>query len=174
MYNLVQPDDPVHHLSFSRKPRKRSLTFSLRLTSMIDVFTILLIFLLKNFSAEGQIFTTPKDVTLPVSSATDVPYTTSVVMITPEWVLVDGKPLQSVQKALSDNSLLLKNLFDDLKAKRILAESVAELDDRMAFKGEITVQGDEAIPFEILKRVMYTCGQVGYNNLLLAVTSEVE
>ena len=174
MYNLVRSDDPLHHHSFARKPRKRSLTFTLRLTSMIDVFTILLIFLLKNFSAEGQIFTTPKDVTLPVSSSTDAPITTSVLMVTADWILVDGKPLESVQKNLRDNSLLLKNLYEDLKAKRILAESAANLDDRMAFKGEITVQGDEDIPFEILKRVMYTCGQVGYNNLLLAVTTEVE
>lgn len=139
---------------------------------MIDIFTILLIFLLKNFTAEGQILTTADDLTLPVSSAINPPSTTSIVTITKEWILVDGKPLEALKRAASDKALLLNNLFEDLKAKRILTESAANLDNRMAFRGEITIQGDEEIPFEILKRVMYTCGQVGYNNILLAVASE--
>jgi len=36
-------------------------------------------------------------------------------------------------------------------------------------KGDITIQGDKEIPFRILKKIMYTCGQVGYNNIHLAV-----
>lgn len=174
MYNLVQSDDPLHHHSFMRKPRRRSHTFQLRLTSMIDIFTILLIFLLKNFSTEGQMMTTSNDIILPVSSATKSPQASSIVMINSDWILVDGKPLESMQKIINDNSLILSNLYEDLKAKRILAEKAASLDERMAFRGDITVQGDENIPFQILKRVMYTCGQVGYNNILLAVTSNVE
>jgi len=141
---------------------------------MIDVFTILLIFLLKNFSTEGQIMSTSNDIILPVSTATKVPSASSIISISPEWIMVDGRPLESMNKITSDKKLLLNNLYEDLKAKRILAESVANLDDRMAFRGEITVQGDENIPFLILKRVMYTCGQVGYNNILLAVTSSTE
>ena len=174
MYNLVQSDDPLHHHSLTYKPRRRRHSFTLRLTSMIDVFTILLIFLLKNYSTEGQIMTTSKDIILPVSSATKAPTVSSIVMINSDWILVDGRPLESINKIINDNSLLLNNLYEDLKAKRILAESAAKLDERMVFRGEITIQGDENIPFQILKRVMYTCGQVGYNNILLAVTSNVE
>ena len=118
--------------------------------------------------------TTSKDIILPVSSATKAPTVSSIVMINSDWILVDGRPLESINKIINDNSLLLNNLYEDLKAKRILAESAAKLDERMVFRGEITVQGDENIPFQILKRVMYTCGQVGYNNILLAVTSNVE
>jgi biopolymer transport protein ExbD len=141
---------------------------------MIDVFTILLVFLLKNFSTEGQILSVSPDLSLPVSTSTKSPRTTSVIMITPEWILVDGRPLERVQNVLNSPNLLIKNLFEDLRAKRLLAESVSALDHRMAFKGEITIQGDENIPFEVLKRVMYTCGQVGYNDMLLAVTSSAE
>jgi len=174
MYNLVQSDDSLHHHSFTLKPRRKQNTFTLRLTSMIDVFTILLIFLLKNFSTEGQIMSTSNDIILPVSTATKVPSASSIILISSEWIMVDGRPLESINKITNDKTLLLNNLYEDLKAKRILTESVANLDDRMAFRGEITVQGDENIPFLILKRVMYTCGQVGYNNILLAVTSSTE
>ncbi len=175
MYRLVNSDDPFHHhTGLTRKPRKRNATFVLRLTSMIDVFTILLVFLLKNFSAEGQILSVSENLTLPVSSSIKDPKTTSVIMITTKWILVDGRPLETLQNVLNSDKLLIKNLYEDLRAKRILAESVAGLDERMEFRGEIPIQGDENIPFEILKRVMYTCGQVGYNDMLLAVTSNGE
>lgn len=170
MYQLIKSDDPTHHRGFVRRPRRREATFTLRLTSMIDVFTILLVFLLKNFSAEGQILSVSPDLTLPVSTSSKTPKTASVVMITPDWILVDGRPLESVKKVLASKQLLIKNLYEDLRAKRILSESVANLDERMKFSGEITIQGDENIPFEVLKRVMFTCGQVGFNNIMLAVT----
>ena len=117
---------------------------------------------------------TSNDIILPVSTATKVPSASSIILISSEWIMVDGRPLESINKITNDKTLLLNNLYEDLKAKRILTESVANLDDRMAFRGEITVLGDENIPFLILKRVMYTCGQVGYNNILLAVTSSTE
>lgn len=174
MYKLIQSGNSQHHHSFVKKPRRRDLTFTLRLTSMIDVFTILLVFLLKSYSAEGQIMTITRDLNLPVSTSTKNPVTASVIIITPELILLDGTPLLSVKEALANESLRLGNLYEDLRAKRILAESVSNLSDQMSFKGEITIQGDANIPFEVLKKVMYTCGKVGYNNILLAVTSSVE
>lgn len=171
MYKLIQSNDSRRHQSFIKKPRRRELNFSLRLTSMIDVFTILLVFLLKSYSAEGQITTIAPDLNLPVSTSEQIPKTASVVIITPEWILVDGRPLLSVKDALESETLRLDNLFEDLRAKRIMAESAFNIDNRMAFSGEIMIQGDSNTPFEILKRVMFTCGQVGYNNMLLAVTT---
>jgi len=138
------------------------------------MFTILLFFLLKSFSAEGQVTMATTDLTLPVSTATKELQTTSFVTITPSLILLDGRPLLTTKNALEHESLLLKNLYDDLRAKRIMAEADASIDESMTFRGEITIQADEDIPFEVLKRVLYTCGQVGYNNMLLAVISSVE
>jgi biopolymer transport protein ExbD len=174
MYKLIQTSNTAHHHSFVKRPRRRDLTFTLRLTSMIDVFTILLVFLLKSYSAEGQIMSVSNDLTLPISSATKEPVTASVVIITQDLILLDGRPLVSVKKAAEDSKLQLENLYEDLSAKRIMAERVANLNQSMAFKGEITIQGDANIPFEILKKVLYTCGKAGYNNILLAVTTTAE
>ncbi|HDL78199.1 MAG TPA: hypothetical protein ENH09_01345, partial [Bacteroidetes bacterium] len=63
----------------------------------------------------------------------------------------------------------IKNLYLDLKAKRLISERLSTLDAKMKFRGEITIQGDKDIPFQLLKKVMYTCGQVGYNAMQLAV-----
>lgn len=174
MYNLIQSGNSEHHHSFVRKPRRRDPTFTLRLTSMIDVFTILLVFLLKSYSAEGQIMSVSKDLSLPVSTSIKTPETSSIIMITEKMILVDGRPLMSVKDAIESKNLRLENLYKDLRAKRLMSESVSQLTEKMAFTGDITIQGDSKIPFEVLKRVMYTCGQVGYNNMLLAVTSTAQ
>ncbi len=152
----------------SRRRRKKGI-FTLRLTSMIDMFTILLVFLLKNYSTENQVPMVANDLKLPASTAQKAPETASVVGLTREWVLLDGKKMARVNDVIKSNDLLIKNLYLELKAKRLISERLATYDSKMKFRGEITIQGDKDLPFELLKKVMYTCGQVGYNNMQLAV-----
>ncbi len=157
---------------FKRKRRKRDAVFTLRLTSMIDMFTILLVFLLKNFSAESQMPVMTNDLRLPTSTAQKIPETASVIGLTREWVLLDGKKMARVSDVINSRTLLIKNLYMELKAKRLIAERLSTLDEKLKFRGEITIQGDKDLPFQLLKKVMYTCGQVGYNNMQLAVNQE--
>ncbi len=155
--------------SILNRKRRKSGVFTLRLTSMIDMFTILLVFLLKNYTAENQMPVVANDLKLPSSTAQKAPETASVVGLTQEWVLLDGKRMVRVSAVLKSNDLLIKNLFLELKAKRLISERLATYDSKMKFRGEITIQGDKNLPFQLLKKVMYTCGQVGYNNMQLAV-----
>ncbi len=157
---------------FKRKRRRRDAVFTLRLTSMIDMFTILLVFLLKNFSAESQMPVMTNDLRLPTSTAQKIPETASVIGLTREWVLLDGKKMARVSDVINSKTLLIKNLYMELKAKRLIAERLSTLDEKLKFRGEITIQGDKDLPFQLLKKVMYTCGQVGYNNMQLAVNQE--
>ncbi|NOY76811.1 MAG: biopolymer transporter ExbD [Calditrichaeota bacterium] len=152
----------------SRKRRKNGI-FTLRLTSMIDMFTILLVFLLKNYTTENQVPVMANDLRLPSSTAQKIPETASVVGLTRQWVLLDGKKMARVSDVLKSDNLLIKNLFLELRAKRLISERLASYDSKMKFRGEITIQGDKDLPFQLLKKVMYTCGQVGYNNMQLAV-----
>jgi len=145
-------------------------TFSLRLTSMIDMFTILLVFLLKSFSTEGQIMTVAKDLRLPQSSAQRPPETASVIVVTPQWILLDGARIVETEKVLNSKGVLIKPLHSRLTELRQLTEKIASISKGMEFTGNIAIQGDREIPFEVLKKIMYTCGSVGFNNMLLAVT----
>ena len=147
-------------------------TFTLRLTSMIDMFTILLVFLLKSFSAEGQIMTIADDLMLPESTASEAPQTTSVVAITQEWIILDGRPIENVENVLRRQELLIPNLLRELQDLRALTEGIGQLSADMAFTGTITIQGDKGVIFEVLKRVMITCGQMGYNDMFLAVNQK--
>jgi len=155
--------------NLKRRKRKNSQV-ALKLTSMIDMFTILLVFLLKSFSAEGQIMTVADDLRLPESTAQKPPESASVIAITADWVLIDGKQVASVSDVMTSNELLISGLAVELKNQRTISESVGKLSETMGFTGTISIQGDKEIPYQILKKVMFTCGQIGYNDILLAVT----
>lgn len=145
-------------------------TFGLRLTSMIDMFTILLVFLLKSYSAEGQIMTITQDLRLPESTSHKPPATMSVIAITQEWLLVDGRPIRKIDAILSDSDLIIPSLEQELLKLRKMSEGIGELSSNMqGFRGSIAIQGDRDITFDLLKRIMLTSGRVGYNNMHLAV-----
>jgi biopolymer transport protein ExbD len=136
------------------------------------MFTILLVFLLKSFSAEGEILTVAKDMQLPESTAKTPPQSTPILMITNEWIILDGNPVEKISDVVADKNIVITKLLTQLQKLRTFSESLGALDVNMGFKGNITIQGDKEIPFQVLKKVMFTCGQVGFNNMLLAVNQE--
>ncbi len=150
--------------------RTKRGTFTLRLTSMIDMFTILLVFLLKSYSADGQIMTVAQDLRLPESTSQKQPAVMSVIALTTEWLLVDGRPIERLDTILNDDNMLIETLQAELQRLRSLSEGIGELSSQMqGFQGNIAIQGDKDITFDLLKRIMLTCGRVGYNNMNLAV-----
>ncbi|MDZ7373927.1 MAG: biopolymer transporter ExbD [candidate division KSB1 bacterium] len=157
-------------LNLPQPHRRLRGTFSLRLTSMIDMFTILLVFLLKSFSTEGDILTVAKDLRLPESTANKPPQTASIIAVTPEWILLDGNRIVRTQEVLENRGAIVQPLREELSRLRKLTETIASISQGMEFTGNIVIQGDKSIPFAVLKKIMYTCGSVGYNNMLLAVT----
>ncbi|NIR50958.1 biopolymer transporter ExbD [candidate division KSB1 bacterium] len=164
-------EDKATSVIRSRK-RKIYSSFTLRLTSMIDMFTILLVFLLHSFSAEGEIISVSKDLRLPKSTAETPPKATPILVVTNEWIILDGKPVEKMSRILGRDKIIIDNLKKQLSQIRSFSESLGSLDAKMGFKGRITIQGDREIPFEVLKKIMYTCGQMGFNNMLLAVHKE--
>lgn len=162
------PDDFTFHVVSSRR-KKRDTTFSLKLTSMIDMFTILLVFLLKSYSAEGQIMSVAPDLKLPNSTAQKVPETTSIIAVTDEMILLDGQPIAKVADVMRSNQLLIPGLLNDLKTKRHISEKIGEIHTDIGFTGKISIQADKELPYLIIKKIMFTCGRVGFNDIMLAV-----
>ena len=148
----------------------RSTQITLKLTSMIDMFTILLVFLLKSYSAEGQIMSVSPDLRLPESTAQKAPQTTSIIAITNDLILLDGKQIGTISNVMNNNNLLIPELLNELNKLKQLSERVGEIHSDMGFTGTISIQGDRQIPYLVIKKIMFTCGQVGYNDMMLAVT----
>ncbi len=153
------------------KHHKRSKPAALSLVSLMDIFTILVFFLLVN-QAEVAELDVPQNIQLPESMAMEPPSQTVVVMVTPEQILVQGEPVASVAEVDAQSSLLIEPLQVALKQQsdRLLrASAQAGIEDR-----EITVLGDKAVPYRVLKKVLATCTAADYGKLSLAVVQKDE
>jgi biopolymer transport protein ExbD len=149
--------------------RKPSLA-TLNITSMLDMFTILIIFLLKSYSAEGVILTIPADLHLPSSTTQTVPEPGLVVEVTTKNLIVDGKLLsEDVASIMNSDSLMIEDLYQYLSVRARQYEEIMAANPNAVFTGKLVLQGDREIPFKLLKKILYTCGQAGFINQSLAV-----
>ncbi len=151
-----------------REKRKLRLRKSLRgssnvnLISMMDILTVLLLFLLKSHVAEGEVMVPAPGVKLPTSTAQQAPHASMIVAIDSGSICVDKQPVASVADAMRDDSPEISGLTARLQALR--AESGAAGADPL-----VTIQGDRNMEYRVLRKVMITLGSNGFANVSLAV-----
>ncbi len=152
-----------------RKARNRSLV-DLNLVSLIDIFTILIFFLLSNASGV-EILPSSKAVQLPHSTAEKTPVETVVVIVNEQDIIVDGRRIASVPEVLAGKDDLIAPLKAelDLQAKR---QPIREEDKA---KGHtLTIMGDKDIPYRLLRRVMVTAARADFSDVSFAVIRKYE
>lgn len=139
---------------------------AINLVSLMDIFTILVFFLLVN-SSDGEVLPTLKSVKLPQSVSEEKPRETVVVMVTGESILVQGKVVASVEQLLTEQdskSNQLKQALDDLNSR-----ARTNNEDIDPARREATIMGDREIPYRLLRKVMATCSEAGFGRISLAV-----
>jgi biopolymer transport protein TolR len=141
----------------------------LNLVSLMDIFTILVFFLLVN-SSSVQEMPNSKSVKLPQSSSDRLPEETLLLLVSNEHILLQGQPVVKITDIEQQHALLITPLLNELKQhaerKGLLPVAAGEL----AFPGEVTIMGDKAIPYRLLKRIMATCTEAGFPSISLAVS----
>jgi len=148
---------------------RRPKEMLLQITSLVDVFTILLIFLLKTYST-GFIMNIVEAIRLPVSTAREELNPTVVVAFNNRAMYVDGDVLvEDLAPYRDSDELLVAPLYDALKARADRLKGVAAVNPSVVFTGEVIIQSDREVPFRFLKKVIYTAGQAEYVNQSLAV-----
>jgi len=147
-----------------RHARNRSLV-DLNLVSLIDIFTILIFFLLANAS-EVEVLPSTKAVRLPESTAEKTPKVTVVVVVSNEDILVQGRKVISVPEAMKANGDLIEPLKAELDyhAGRQLVRKENETRNKA-----VTIMGDKEIPYRLLRKIMVTCARANYSDLSFAV-----
>jgi biopolymer transport protein ExbD len=144
---------------------------SLSLVSLMDIFTILVFFLLVN-SAEIQTLEPPKSLSLPDSIAQEKPRETVIVLVTGETVFVQDQPVVSVADVDRADGVIIAPLRRALAAQsdRLLLRA-SETDPSAR---EITILGDRSVPYRVLKKIMATCTEANFGKLSLAVMQKEE
>ena len=149
-----------------RMSRNRVKITKMNLTSLMDVFTILVFFLLIN-SGSVELVEAPKDVRLPESQIEEKPRETVVIFVSKDEVLVQGKIVARVEDILEG----VAGTTDQIGAR--LAEIKENIvgPSTMAIAGsqEVTILADKDVPFVVVRRIMSMCTNEGYENVSLAV-----
>ena len=149
-----------------RMGRNKRKVSGLMLTPLMDVFTILVFFLLFH-SGSGTVLDTPKQIKLPESIVETKPKETVVIMVSPEMVMVQGEAVISTPALLQDRISTVGVIAARLKQ---LERNVIGISTKtVAESKEVTILADKTIPFKVLKKIMSTCTASGYERISLAV-----
>ena len=150
----------------ARMTRNKNAVPRLNLTSLMDVFTILVFFLLVN-SATTEVLQQPKQITLPDSVVEAKPRETVVIFVGTEEVLVQGKVVARVP----DIEAFAGERIEPISVRLAeLAGNVIGISTRtVADSQEVTVLADKAVPFNVIRKIMATCTGEGYTKVSLAV-----
>lgn len=148
-----------------RMSRNKGGIPKMNLTSLMDVFTILVFFLLVN-SGQSEILDTPKEVQLPESIVETRPEETVVIFVSPQEIVVQGEPVVSMADVLATQGSI-----DAISARLAILQGaiIGRSTATVAASQEVTVLADKSIPFDIIRRVLSTCTGQGYTNVSLAV-----
>ena len=149
-----------------RRHDRGKKSVALNLVALMDIFTILVFFLLVN-SSDVETLPNAKDIQLPQSIAEEKAKESVVILISEEDILVQGSPVAKVADVLKLKGNDIPQLRQALLSQndRVMRrESQDDIADR-----EVTIMGDKDIPYRLLKKVMATCTMADYGQISLAV-----
>ena len=152
-----------------RKSRNQTMV-DMNLVSLIDVFTILIFFLLSNATGV-EILPSPKAVMLPESVSQKSPRETVVVVISGTEILVQNRPIASVPEVLAGDGDVIAPLKAelDLQANRQVIRKENEAQSK-----QLTIMGDKDIPYRLLRKIMVTSARANYSDVSFAVRQRLE
>ena len=146
--------------------RNRGKAVTMNLTALMDIFTILVFFLLVN-SASTEVLETPKQITLPASVVEEKPRETVVIFISPLEITVQGESIVLTADVVAAEGQGIEPIAAIL-AK--ISQNIIGLSTKaVADSQEVTILADRSVPFDVIKKVMSTCTSEGYERISLAV-----
>lgn len=178
-----------YHNILKRRGNRRSVTAVLSLTAMVDMFTVLAIFLLQNYNTTGEILYIPKEVTLPKANRVIELKPSLVITISPKEILIDKTAVATFEEVKNSQSWVIPNLRD--QAKIYLEKAKANQDAKLQIKLEkmvsktlgkenidpnawrkVTIQADKSIDYLTLKKIMYSIYEAGGGPINFAVAKD--
>lgn len=160
----MKPESMASQMSHLQK--RYGAPAKLNLVSLMDIFTILVFFLLVN-SGDNQLVRDNKHIELPASVSNQHPEEALVVAVSGKDIIVGGRPVATMEDVLASDGMI-QGLAEELKYQAARKTELTEEEQQKGLK--VTIMGDQEISYEILKRVMATCAESNYRDLSLAVT----
>ena len=147
---------------------KKAKTPALNLVSLMDIFTILVFFLLVS-SSNTQQLPSSKDLRLPTSSSQTIPDETLVIAVTQEDVLVKGISVAKVAEVLAGSDEVIPGLKDELDFLAAGSNPAGAGQGR-----RVTIMGDENISYDLVRKILTTCQQANYTRIAFAAVQKTK
>ncbi|MCH8116761.1 MAG: biopolymer transporter ExbD [Proteobacteria bacterium] len=149
-----------------RMARNRRKIAKMNLTSLMDVFTILVFFLLVN-SGSVEVMEAPKTIVLPESMVESKPRETVVILVSEVDVIVQGKLVMQVADIINSAGSTIEPITNRLA--ELQGNIIGHATQTAAETLEVTILADKAVPFNVVQKIMTTCTGQGYYHVSLAV-----
>lgn len=162
--------------SYARKLAEPDVIKDLNITPMMDMMTIILVFLLKTFSSTSSTITFDQNLKVPQSTTQLKPKEAISVTLTKKVILVEGDGIAPIAggrvdpavKRDGENGYYITPLVDILEKHARKEKKVAELTG-VPWEAQLMLVADQTTPYRLLTEVLYSCGQAGYANYRLLV-----
>jgi biopolymer transport protein ExbD len=148
---------------------RKATTAALNLVAYIDMMTVLVIFLLMTFQANGEILFIQKNITLPDAQNWSDLERAPVIGVTRDVVTLDGKQVATGEELMKDSAtgdMKITELHDELVTAK---NNYKLLHPTEEFKGVCIIQADKNVEFKMLRKVMFSGAAAGYQNVNFAV-----
>jgi biopolymer transport protein ExbD len=156
----------------------RRATFGLQLTAMVDMFTILLVFLLKSFSSSSVQINPADGLRLPQSQSYAEATEALLVTVSAKGIYVDEQRIVEFKNGqIESNDLdkgddrFIRPLYEELNRNAERTRDIASKNETLEFAGKVILQADRSLPYDLLRKVMYTSSIAGYADMKLATIS---
>jgi biopolymer transport protein ExbD len=160
----------VRQMRNERKKRNLSMV-DMNLVSLIDVFTILIFFLLSN-SVGVDSLPSPKAVLMPESIAEQNPRDTIVIIVSGTEILVEGRKVASVADVLANDADIIEPLKAELEILRTSRKVIRKENEELSKR--LTIMGDKEIPYRLLRKIMVTSARADFTDVSFAVRQRSE
>ncbi|MDH5180012.1 MAG: biopolymer transporter ExbD [Gammaproteobacteria bacterium] len=149
--------------------RRGDKAATLNMVSLMDIFTILVFFLLVS-AADSDVLPTPKAIKLPQSTSDKLAKKNIVIVINDKNIVVQNKPLVDTRSVANSKSPIITDLVTMLR--NIEEESIKNKDDKPASKRGVTIMGDQNTHYKIIKKIMLSCATAQFANISFAVVQK--
>ena len=136
----------------------------LNMVSLMDIFTILVFFLLVN-ATSSEVLPSPKNIVLPDAASEKMPSLNLVIAVDERVIRLQGKPIVRVSDALDPKQKTIQPLFNALQKAAKEVKGISR-------EAGVTIMGDREIPYGLLKKIMLTCAGAEYTNISFAVNQK--
>lgn len=157
------------------KKSKKDDGFGLQLTAMVDMFTIMIVFLLKSYDTSTIEIKNVDNLKLPASITSAPPEEALLLLVSQKAIFLNNKKIAVIKDGKIEQEFIsandedyIKPLFEELNVEAKKIEEISKRNPAVKFEGKIFMQADKELDYSVLRKVLYTATMAGYGDLRLA------